>query len=994
VQQFEHGRVNPFGFTDTADSLNLENSMTTDHVKLYLLAALWIVVCSLHLHAQPATGTIEFVVKDQLGAAVADADITVTKGIGGNKPVSLTARTDKRGIARITRIPSGEYRVDVAAKGFREYLLQNVVIGVDEKKAFEIALEIAPIESNVDIEGSETVDAANTGGSTDIDKRIIDNLPDDPEELERALKLLGQAVTGEDLPISVNGVQGGKLPPKDQIQQVRVNQNVFSAQYDSPWGGGIEIFTRAGVDRFRGYITFSFADARLNAADFFLREKVPYQLKNYFFSISGPLFGKKASFGVNGNQSSRRAGAVVNALVLNDDLEPVEFKTSLLTPSRNANYGFTVNADPNPKHKLYLNYSIGSSRSENQNVGGFSLPSRANNSKRTYHYLQFSDTYLINSNVVNQTRFLLSYDNSKNFGGRQDPAINVLDSFFGGGSQNDSSSSGLRLDASNDTTWQMGRYALGFGFRLRGERIRQDSVVNFGGTYTFSGRTAPVLDANNGPVIGSDGNVVREEIDSLEVYRRTLYFQGLGFSSLQIRELGGGANQFTISGGDPLLTGAQYDVGAYVQNSYKLSDTIALSFGLRYEAQTNITSNFNFAPRLGFVWAPKAKAEQNPWTILPRVSVGYGVFFSRFGLNNTMAIRQATDPNRVQYFVMDPSILDLFPSVPTVDALQNFAQPRTRRQISGDFETPYQTLLNVTVSKRLPKGLSLNFTYSRGATYRQSVTQNINAPFAGTFDATNPTSAERPFGNVGNIYETRSLGSGSSDRYSVNLSFPQKPTFVASLRYSYGRSRSDVVGNSGSPFDPYDFAGEFAPTAFDGVHNVGGFFSFTWLKTFSISSDFSISSGTRFNITTGRDTNGDGSFSERPAFASDSNKPGIIRTPYGNLDPNPQPGDRIISRNFGRGSAAFNFNSSISKAFNFNENKAKKTPPKQSLRITVRINNVFNFFNKGNPIGNMASPNFLSTLSQYSDGSTLFINGVQQDVFSGRSINLNAGFSF
>lgn len=968
--------------------------MITDRLKLVLLAGFWTSILFFPAIAQPGGSTIQLTVKDQFGGAVAGAEITLSVSGRDGKGSTWSARTDQRGLSRVVKLPDGEYQLVVIAKGFKDYKQQGLSLRGEGTQNIEIVLEVAPIESNVDVGEDETVSAENTGGSTVISERVIADLPDDPEELERALKRLGQAVTGEDLPISVNGIQGGKLPPKDAIQQVRVNQNVFSAQYEGNWGGGIEVFTRSSVDRYRGYFGFSFADARLNASDPFIGERVPYQMKNYFFSLSGPLLGKKANFNLFGTHTGRQSSSVINAIILDGNLQPVEFKQSLLTPNRGGDINFTVNADPTPKHKLYVNYYLSVARAENQNTGGFSLPSRANDTRSQNHYVQFSETFLINPNVVNQTRFLASYSKNDSFGGSDDYAVNVLDAFFGGGSQQNSSIGVFRFEALNDTTWQMGRYALGFGFRIRGERIAQTSSNNFGGTYTFSGRVAPVLDSNNQPVIGDDGSILTTEISSLETYRRTLLFRQLGFTNQRIRELGGGANQFTISGGDPRLEAAQYDVSTYVQNSYKISETLAASFGLRYEGQTNISSRYNFAPRLGFIWSPKAKDKQNPLTTLPRVSVGYGVFYSRFALNNTVVVRQASDADRLQYLITETNVLDIFPGVPTVDALQQFALPRTQRFISELFETSYTALLNVTVNKRLPKGLTLNFTFSRGEAFRRSITQNINAPLAGTFDPRDPSTAVRPFGNVGNIYETRSLGNGKNNRYSLNLSFPQNNKFFASLRYSFGRLSDNAVGSSGSPFDPYDFSQEFASGSFDGVHNVGGFYSFALTKTFSVTGDFSINTGTRFNITTGRDTNGDGSFSERPAFASDMSKPGLVETPYGILDPNPAPGDRLIPRNLGRGTSAIYFNSAVSKMFGFNEDKAKKTPPKQVLRFTLRVNNVFNIVNQGNPIGNMSSPNFLRSLSTYSDGSTFFINGVQQDVFAGRSMTLNASISF
>jgi hypothetical protein len=686
---------------------------------------------------------------------------------------------------------------------------------------------------------------------------------------------------------------------------------------------------------------------------------------------------------------------VINAVVLDANLQPVEFKQSLAAPSRSENVSLTINADPTKKHKLYLNYNFGTSRAEGQNAGGFSLPRRANESRSQNHYLQFSDTFLINPNIVNQTRFLASYFINESFGGSDEAAINVLDAFFGGGSQQNSTNKNFRFDASNETTWQMGRYALGFGWRFRGERVNQNSTANFGGTYTFSGRIAPVLDANNNPVTDGSGNVLTTQISSLESYRRTLLFRGLGFSNQQIRELGGGANQFTISGGNPEIEASQYDAAFYVQNSYKISETIAASFGVRYEYQTNISSNFNFAPRFGIIWAPKAKENQKPLYTLPRISVGYGIFYSRFALNNTLNVRQANDADRLQYLVTETNILDIFPIVPTVDLLQQFALPQTGRFIDDRFETPYQSLLNINAAKKMPKGYTLNFTFSHGENYRQIFTQNVNAPLAGTFDPLNPSLAIRPFGNIGNIYETRSGGKTVTDRFSVFLGFPQSQKLFANLRYSFTKSKSDVTSGSGSPFDPYDFSQEFAPTLFDGVHSFGGYFFYNLTpRKISFGGDFSVNLGTRFNIFTGRDTNGDGFFSERPAFATDLSKPDLIETPYGILDPNPAPGDKLIPRNLGRGPKNAVFNAFISKQFGFNEDKANKKPPRQTLNFSIRANNVFNIINKGNPVGNMSSPNFLRSLSGFSDGSIIFINGARQINFPGRSLSFSVGFGF
>jgi hypothetical protein len=961
------------------------------YLKNTLLLSTFICALIVASPGQTGNGGIVATVKDQFGGAISDAEVTLGKSDEKEKQM----KTNLSGIAQFLKLSPGKYLITVSAAGFKEYTGDEIIVNKNETRKVEIVLEVAPVESKVEIGESDAAGAEKTGVTTVLNEREIENLPDDQEELERTIRRIGEAVAGEELPVSVNGVQGGKIPPKQAIQQIRVNQNVFSAQYDGPFGGGIEIFTRSNVDKFKGYVSFSFADSRLNAADPFLGRRVPYQSRNYFFNFSGPLFGKKANFFAYGSHTESDQSAVINAVVLDANLQPVEFKQSFAAPSRSESINLTINADPNKKHKLYLNYYFATSRGKGQNVGGFSLPSRANENKSQNHYLQFSDTNLINENVVNQTRLLVSYSTNNSFGGSSEAAINVLDAFFGGGSQQNVSNKNFRFDATNETTWQMGRYALGFGWRLRGERINQNSTANFGGTYTFSGRLAPVLDANNNPVTDGAGNVLTTQINSLENYRRTLLFRQLGFSNQRIRELGGGASQFTISGGDPEIKVSQYDVGFYVQNSYKLTETIAASFGVRYENQTNIGSRLNLAPRFGLIWAPKAKEKQNPLYTLPRISVGYGLFYNRFALNNTLAIMQANDSDRLQYLATETNVLDFYPNVPTVNLLQQFALPRTQRFLDDEFETPYQSLLNITATKKMPKGYTLNFTFSRGTTFRQALINNINAPLAGTFSPLNPSTAVRPLGNVGNVYETQSIGKTETDRFSINLSFPQSQTLFANVRYSYIKSKSNVVSGSGSPFDPYDFSQEFAPTPYDGVHSISGYFFYNLTaQKISIGSDFYVSSGTRFNIYTGRDTNGDGFFNERPSFATDPSKPNLIRTPHGILDPNPSPNDELIPRNLGRGQKNVVFNSSISKSFGFNEDKKNKKPPKQTLNIGLRVNNVFNIINKGNPIGNMSSPNFLRTLSGFSEGGVTFINGAQQINFPGRSMSFNIGFGF
>ena len=151
----------------------------------------------------------------------------------------------------------------------------------------------------------------------------------------------------------------------------------------------------------------------------------------------------------------------------------------------------------------------------------------------------------------------------------------------------------------NYTSVIRGVHAWRFGVRLRGATDANSSPQNFGGTFTFSGGLAPELDANNMPVLDASGQPVLVNISSIESYRRTLLFQQMGLPASQIRQLGGGASQFSINAGNPLVSGSQFDMGAFVGDDWKVRPNLTLNLGLRYETQTNIHDWRDFAPRIG-----------------------------------------------------------------------------------------------------------------------------------------------------------------------------------------------------------------------------------------------------------------------------------------------------------------------------------------------------------------------------------------------------------
>lgn len=325
-----------------------------------------------------------------------------------------------------------------------------------------------------------------------------------------------------------------------------------------------------------------------------------------------------------------------------------------------------------------------------------------------------------------------------------------------------------------------------------------------------------------------------------------------------------------------------------------------------------------------------------------------------------------------------------------------------------------------TVERLLPSNIKLSLSYYHSRSTRLQRFVNINAPLGGTFIPGEPNSGVRPLGpEAGNILENQASGRLVGNTFSVNVNGNVKRiSFWGG--FNVNKARNTDSGQSGSPFDAYDFSREWARAPFGTLFFMYGSGSYQGPHGISLNTFMLASSGTTFNITTGRDTNGDTFFSERPAFATDLNKPGVIVTPLGAFDPNPSPDQTIIPRNFGRGPGFLLVNFNLAKVFKFGPAIEPKTPPPggpgttsagapapggsgaaqppakppvqrpYSLTFSASINNLFNRNNQGNPVGNMASPYFLKSAS----GSNTFFFGSSGGSGGNRTITLRVRFSF
>ncbi|HET9526277.1 MAG TPA: TonB-dependent receptor [Pyrinomonadaceae bacterium] len=1010
-------------------------------------------ICTLAapISAQQNTGALRGTVTDQLESLVVGATVTLRNPNG----VVTSATTNSSGVYEFKRLLPGSYDLKVIAPGFNVFEEKSVEIRPRETTTLNAQLTVAFEDQQVTVDDRNiSTDSDNNAGAVVLRGRDLEALPNDPQALMAALQSLAGPADpeGGGAQVKVDGFSNGQIPPKEAIREVRVNNNPFSAENEFPGFGGIEIFTQPGADKWHGSVSFAFNDESLNSRNPYTTRRAPYQQRSYHFSLSGPIVKKRASFSTFFGRYVSDANSVVNATTLDPvTLRPVIINQSFVTPEKNSYGNARVDLKINKQHTLVgrLNYNI--STQDLQGIGGFALPSRAYRGSRRNFILQITETALINEKTVNETRFQWIRNHFTQMSASEGFALNVQDSFFGGGAQVGLSSNDQeRFELQNFTSWTSGNHFLKVGGRLRHSHIDSISPGNFGGTYTFAGGLGPLLNEHDEVVLGPNGQPQIVEISSLERYRRTLAFTRTGLTPAAIRLLGGGATQFSIAGGDPQANVKQWDVSFYVQDEWKIRPNFTLSPGLRYENQNNIDSDSDFAPRIAFAWSPVFGRKKSPETPVKAATTpatpgattaaaptpapapapagppktvfrgAAGLFYNRISEDVTLQAIRFDGIHQQQFLVTDPAVLNLFPLVPPIELLDDFSQPQLRRVKSGDLRSARALRVSFGVERLLPSNIKLALGYYHSRTNRGQRIVNINAPLGGTFIPGQPNSGVRPLGaEAGNILENQATGRFVSNTFSVNVNGNVKKTSFWG-GFNINKARNTDSGQSGSPFDAYDFSREWARTPFGTLFFMYGGGSYQGPRGISLNTFMLASSGTTFNITTGRDTNGDTFFSERPAFATDLNKPGVVVTPLGAFDPNPSPDQTIIPRNFGRGPGFISVNFSLAKVFKFGPAIEPKAPPPggpgttsasatpgtagaaqppaakppvqrpYSLTFSTNISNLFNRNNQGNPVGNMSSPYFLKSAS----GSNTFFFGPGGGSGGNRTITLRVRLSF
>jgi hypothetical protein len=971
----------------------LPKFLTQSFCKLILLVCLagWIVLAQ-EEHISILSGQVT----DVRGAVIIEAQLKLTN----NNGLEQSTVTNTQGYFTFNNLALGKYTIEVISPGYTSYTKQAIEIN---KRKLTLNITLSPTLTREEV-NIPSQNSSNPGLQNGLTTRVIrgkdlDMLPTGPGGLAATLRTLAVPTVGPNGPqILVNGFSNGRLPPKESIREIRINDNPFSAEYNQLGFGRIEILTKPGTDKFQGELYTHFNDESLNSRNPFSSYRAPFQSRLSGGNLSGPILTKRASFFMDAERYRAESNALITATVLTPNLNLIQLNQIHIAPEQRINISPRVDYQLNSNNTLVGRYAYINSSAKNAGIGNFSLASQALNINDREHTIQLTDTAIIGGKIVNETRFQYMHINREQKGLNQSTTIIVPEAFVGGGSMvNHSIKREDRWELQNQTIWNLDQHTFKAGVQLRGIVIENNSPQNFNGAFTFGGGLAPELDVTNQPINGLDAEPILVPITGIERYRRTLLFQRLGFSPAMMRSLGGSPTQFAIADGNARAKVQQYELGAFVQDDWRIRPNFTLGLGIRSELQNNIKNNFDIAPRISFAWAPT----KYKWLRDTAIRGGLGIFYERFNEDLTLQANHLNGENLKQFLITDPIILSNYPMVPSATDFNNRAFPQTTIRIADNLRTPYTVQSSISVERQLPLNFMIAATFIHAKTRHALRSVNITAPL---LDSSTNVLDYRSMN--GEIFEYQSNGNFKQNELALNVtySYQKKMTFYAT--YILNKARSDTDNPSTFPASTYNLAAEYGRSALDVRH------SFYWGGWFSAPLGLDLyalmfaRSGIPFNITTGQDQNGDNLYTERPAFAVDLTRPSVILTKFGAFDINPTPSQRIIPRNYGIGPSYFSTSLRISKSFNLGSETnatAHNGLPSQHndrsilknlllrkyrLSFAVQVDNLFNRTNLGTPVGNLSSPLFGQSISVASPYNT------ENNSLGNRRIQLQVYFSF
>lgn len=965
-----------------------------DAIKLpiQLLGLLFCVSCGLTVFAQ-STATLQGTVTDPSGAVMPKAKVVVRNQATGLERV---AETDSEGNYQVAALPVGMYRVEVQSQGFQTQIANDLNLEVGRTVVQNFQLAVGTVEQQV-IVVSDTlvVDTATTSVSTVINQRTVQEIPlngrhfvdlgllipgsvTPPQNGFLTAPLRGQgsfafntAGNREDtVNFQINGVNLNDMvqnqitfqPSINTVQEFKVDNSTFSAEYGRNSGAIVNIATRSGTNDFHGELFEFLRNEALDARNFFDARKPPFKRNQFGGALGGPIIRNKTFFFFSYEGLRQRQGLTLNSNVLTDAqrasvTNPVIRNLLALIPvatSVDSGIGRFQGSATAPVNIDQWTIDISHSISQNDRLHGYyafqrdfrgeptlqlnTLPGFGDTRQSRRQIMTLNETHTFSPTLVNEARFGF---NRIHITFTPNAQLNPVD--FG---INDGITTPIGLPQISIT---------GFNFNIGGPanfpQGRSDTSFVLSDTLNY-------LRGNHSFKIGGEAR---------RFYNNNFTLDTGTFTFANVASfIAGNGNGFNITLGDRASSIVQGNLGLYIQDNYKVRPNLTLELGLRYDwnmspterydrfvvfdPRTNSlvrigagldqiyhTNNKNFQPRLGIAWDPFKDGKTS-------VRAAYGILVDQ-PVTNVVTGPTGNPPLATPLNFNGAVRLDNAFAIAGAAGL-------APASVDQGFDNAYVQSWNLNLQREVMQGLGITIGYfgSKGTHLR--ISRNINQPVNGVrpFPTLSLTSPIRPGAALGNITEIDSAGNSSYNALWVNavkrlsrgFQFNASYTFSKSIDYNSLNSQGIVVQDSynlrnSRGLSDYDARHRFVVSGIYELPFKGNRFTEGWQLSTIIQSQ----SGNPVNIITGINTFNGVANTLRPDVTGPITYPGTVEQWF---NPSVFVNPTTPTTHFG----SLGRNVVIGPSFNnVDFSVIKNTKLNESMRVQFRAE-VFDIFNHAN----------------------------------------------
>jgi len=289
------------------------------------------------IRAQAGAGEITGIVKDQVGAAVPGATITVTETRTNLQRIAV-ATAD--GVYTVASLAPGEYRLDIELSGFKPVRREGIRLATGEKVRIDFDLAVGALQEQVTVAGDAPIVRSETASlGTVVENEQVVRLPLNG----RLFIMLASIVPGVALPpnsilpringgrprtneylfdgISVLQPEPGQVayyPVVDAIQEFKIESNSPPAEFGRFNGGVVNLTTKSGGNAFRGNVFAFLRNESLNARNYFQKSNpvIPdYRRNQYGGMLGGPLAKDRTFFFVDYQGQRQSIGRTITSNV-------------------------------------------------------------------------------------------------------------------------------------------------------------------------------------------------------------------------------------------------------------------------------------------------------------------------------------------------------------------------------------------------------------------------------------------------------------------------------------------------------------------------------------------------------------------------------------------------------------------------------------------------------------------------------------------------------